>query len=66
MILKLILSTQWLILVLYGIVGALFAYCVSLLMTSPLAAFAAVAGYQIIMFIVSKYKDLSRLLLICV
>ena len=66
MILKLILSTQWLILVLYGIVGALFAYCVSLLMTSPLAAFAAVAGYQIIMFIVSKYQDLSGLLLICV
>ncbi len=39
--------------VLYGIVGALFSYCVSLAVTSPLAAFAAVAGYQVIMFVVS-------------
>lgn len=38
--------------ILYGIAGALFAYCVSLLVTSPLAAFAAVAGYQIVMFVV--------------
>ncbi|PFH49786.1 hypothetical protein AMATHDRAFT_4551 [Amanita thiersii Skay4041] len=41
----------WLILVLYGITGALFAYCVSLVVASPLAAFATVAGYQIIMFV---------------
>lgn len=41
----------WVVLVLYGITGALFAYCVSLIMTSPLASFAAVAGYQIVMFI---------------
>ncbi|KAK7686529.1 hypothetical protein QCA50_010128 [Cerrena zonata] len=41
----------WVVLVLYGIVGALFSYCVSLAVTSPLAAFAACAGYQIIMFI---------------
>ncbi|KAH7911590.1 P-loop containing nucleoside triphosphate hydrolase protein [Hygrophoropsis aurantiaca] len=41
----------WFILVQYGIVGALFAYCVSLFMPSPLAAFAAVAGYQIIMYL---------------
>ncbi|KAH7911599.1 hypothetical protein BJ138DRAFT_1062831 [Hygrophoropsis aurantiaca] len=41
----------WFILVQYGIVGALFAYCVSLFMTSPLASFAAVAGYQIVMYI---------------
>ncbi|KAF8640810.1 hypothetical protein AX17_000459 [Amanita inopinata Kibby_2008] len=41
----------WLILVLYGIAGALFAYCVSLLVSSPLAAFAVVAGYQIIIFL---------------
>jgi hypothetical protein len=47
-------SSQWLVLVLYGITGALFAYCVSLIMTSPLAAFAAVAGYQIVMFIVNQ------------
>lgn len=39
--------------VLYGVTGALFAYCVSLAMTTPLAAFAAVAGYQVVMFIVS-------------
>ncbi|KAG1886233.1 hypothetical protein F4604DRAFT_1675882 [Suillus subluteus] len=41
----------WLVLVLYGIVGALFAYCVSLFMSSPLSSFAAVAGYQIVMYI---------------
>jgi ATP-binding cassette subfamily A (ABC1) protein 3 len=44
---------QWVVLVLYGIVGALFAYCISLFMSSPLTSFAAVAGYQIIMYIVS-------------
>lgn len=41
--------------VLYGIAGTLFAYCASLLVTSPLAAFAAVAGYQIVMFLVCFY-----------
>ncbi|OCH92960.1 P-loop containing nucleoside triphosphate hydrolase protein [Obba rivulosa] len=41
----------WVVLVLYGIVGALFSYCVSLFVTSPLAAFAVTAGYQVIMFI---------------
>jgi ATP-binding cassette subfamily A (ABC1) protein 3 len=46
-------DTQWVVLVLYGIVGALFAYCVSLLFVSPLAAFAAVSGYQLVMFMVS-------------
>ena len=39
-------------LVLYGIVGALFSYCVSLAVTSPLAAFALSAGYQVVMFVV--------------
>ena len=43
---------QWVVLVLYGIAGALFSYCVSLMVASPLAAFATVAGYQFIMFIV--------------
>ncbi|EJD03513.1 P-loop containing nucleoside triphosphate hydrolase protein [Fomitiporia mediterranea MF3/22] len=43
------LGLFWVVLVLYGIVGTLFAYCVSLLTASPLAAFAAVAGYQIVM-----------------
>ncbi|KAJ7083358.1 hypothetical protein B0H15DRAFT_422992 [Mycena belliarum] len=41
----------WLVMVLYGIAGTLFAYCVSLVVVSPLAAFAAVAGYQIVMFL---------------
>jgi ATP-binding cassette subfamily A (ABC1) protein 3 len=45
---------QWLILVLYGITGALFAYVVSLITSSPLAAFAIAAAYQIIMFTVSN------------
>lgn len=43
---------QWLVMVLYGIAGALFAYCISLAVKSPLAAFAATAGYQIIYFLV--------------
>ncbi|KLO20603.1 P-loop containing nucleoside triphosphate hydrolase protein [Schizopora paradoxa] len=42
----------WLVLTLYGIAGALFSYCVSLVAQSPLAAFAIVAGYQVIMFII--------------
>ncbi|RPD82722.1 P-loop containing nucleoside triphosphate hydrolase protein [Lentinus tigrinus ALCF2SS1-7] len=41
----------WVVLVLYGIVGALFSYCVSLAVASPLAAFALSAGYQVIMFV---------------
>ncbi|KAJ7606783.1 hypothetical protein FB45DRAFT_847352 [Roridomyces roridus] len=45
------LGFLWLVMVLYGIAGTLFAYCMSLLVASPLAAFAAVAGYQIIMFL---------------
>jgi hypothetical protein len=38
--------------VLYGIAAALFAYCISLAVNSPLAAFATVAGYQFIVFVV--------------
>ncbi|GLB43544.1 putative ABC-2 family transporter protein [Lyophyllum shimeji] len=45
------LGFLWFVMVLYGITGALFAYCVSLLVASPLAAFATVAGYQVIMFV---------------
>nr|VWP02214.1 Beta-galactosidase [Ganoderma boninense] len=41
----------WVVLVLYGVVGALFSYCVSLIVASPLAAFALSAGYQVIMFV---------------
>ena len=47
------------VLVLYGIVGALFSYCVSLVVTSPLAAFAMSAGYQVIMFVVSHGDHLE-------
>jgi len=54
-----LISLQWLIMILYGIAAALFAYCVSLMVASPLAAFAVVAGYQFIIFTVchssSKY-----------
>lgn len=39
---------------LYGVVGALFSYCVSLVVASPLAAFALSAGYQAVMFLVSS------------
>ncbi|KAL0954635.1 hypothetical protein HGRIS_003590 [Hohenbuehelia grisea] len=46
------LGFLWFIMTLYGIAATLFAYCVSLLMASPLAAFAAVAGYQIVAFLV--------------
>ncbi|THH01206.1 hypothetical protein EW026_g1452 [Hermanssonia centrifuga] len=45
------LGLFWLVLVLYGMVGALFSYCISLVVSSPLAAFAASAGYQVIMFV---------------
>ncbi|EIN14277.1 hypothetical protein PUNSTDRAFT_96008 [Punctularia strigosozonata HHB-11173 SS5] len=41
----------WVVLVLYGIAGTLFAYCTSLFVATPLASFAVMAGYQIIMFI---------------
>ncbi|VDB86266.1 unnamed protein product [Peniophora sp. CBMAI 1063] len=44
------LGFVWIILTLYGVAGALFAYVVSLITSSPLAAFAIAAGYQIIMF----------------
>ncbi|KAH9934058.1 P-loop containing nucleoside triphosphate hydrolase protein [Epithele typhae] len=45
------LGLFWVVLVLYGIVGALFSYCVSLIVASPLAAFALAAGYQVVMFV---------------
>ncbi|KAJ3739785.1 hypothetical protein DFH05DRAFT_1530053 [Lentinula detonsa] len=45
------LGLFWVVLVLYGIASTLFAYCMSLVVSSPLAAFAAVAGYQVIMFL---------------
>ncbi|KAJ6479217.1 hypothetical protein C8R47DRAFT_1019314, partial [Mycena vitilis] len=65
----------WLVMVLYGIAGTLFAYGASLVVSSPLAAFAAVAGYQIVMFLLyiagylliltyAKTSDANRLITI--
>ena len=51
--------------VLHGIASALFAYCVSLVVSSPLAAFAAAAGYQFIAFLVRMATVLLRLPLMC-
>ncbi|KAJ3513241.1 hypothetical protein NLJ89_g3058 [Agrocybe chaxingu] len=45
------LGFLWFIMVQYGITGALFAYCISLFASSPLAAFAIVAGYQFVVSI---------------
>lgn len=69
------LGEMWVIMVLYGITGALFSYCVSLAVPSPLAAFAAVAGYQVIIFVLylagyllvltyAKTSDAPRLMVI--
>ncbi|OSD01185.1 P-loop containing nucleoside triphosphate hydrolase protein [Trametes coccinea BRFM310] len=44
------LGYLWLVMVLYGFTGTLFAYCFSLFITSPLTAFAAVAAYQVVIF----------------
>jgi len=46
--------------ILYGITATLFSYCLSLMAASPLAAFAIVAGYQFIMFVVSKYDPVKH------
>jgi ATP-binding cassette, subfamily A (ABC1), member 3 len=50
---KMLIGVQWLVMVLYGMAATLFAYCVSLVVSSPLAAFAATAGVQIVLFIVN-------------
>ncbi|KZP00844.1 P-loop containing nucleoside triphosphate hydrolase protein [Calocera viscosa TUFC12733] len=41
----------WVVLTLYGMASALFSFCVSMFITSGLAAFALVAGYQVILFL---------------
>ena len=48
---------QWVVLILYGFAGALFSYCISLIVTSPLAAFAAAAGYQFVISVVSLFDQ---------
>lgn len=45
------LGLFFLVMVLYGIASTLFAYCVSLMVSTPLAAFAAVTAYEILMFV---------------
>ncbi|KAK0481451.1 hypothetical protein IW261DRAFT_1075379 [Armillaria novae-zelandiae] len=45
------LGLLFLVMVLYGIASTLFAYCVSLVVSTPLAAFAAVTAYEIVMFV---------------
>ncbi|TRM70462.1 P-loop containing nucleoside triphosphate hydrolase protein [Schizophyllum amplum] len=40
-----------LVMFLYGLAATLFSYCISLMVASPLAAFAVSAGYQVIMFV---------------
>jgi len=50
---------QWFIMTLYGFVAALFAYVVAIITRSPLASFALIAGYQILMFIVSAIQNLN-------
>ncbi len=47
-------NLQWIVFVLYGITATLFSYCLSLMVSSALAAFALVAGYQFIMLVVSN------------
>jgi hypothetical protein len=45
--------------VLYGVAATLFAYCVSLVVDSPLAAFAATAGVEIVLFIVGTLHSVD-------
>ncbi|KAF8808210.1 P-loop containing nucleoside triphosphate hydrolase protein [Phlegmacium glaucopus] len=55
------LGFLWVVFVLYGFAGALFSYCVSLIVPSPLAAFATAAGYQ---FLISVLYLASPLLVV--
>jgi hypothetical protein len=52
--------------ILYGIVAALFAYCVALIFRTPLAAFAAVAGFQAVMFMVCRMQSFPEFLILMV
>lgn len=45
---------------LYGITSALLAYCASIWMKSPLTAFATVAGYQLVVFLVSACESAPK------
>jgi hypothetical protein len=57
---------QWFVMVLYGYTSTLFAYCISRITASGLAAFSICAGYQVIMFVVhTSVLSMSYLLLTC-
>lgn len=49
-------ASQWLVLLLYGISATLFSYCISLLVKTPLAAFAATAAFQAVFFLVCTVR----------
>ncbi|GBE77297.1 hypothetical protein SCP_0101700 [Sparassis crispa] len=55
------LGFLWLVFVLYGIAAVLFSYCTSLLVASPLAAFALSAGYQVVAFLLYFAANLLSL-----
>ncbi|KAG8700285.1 hypothetical protein FRC11_013061, partial [Ceratobasidium sp. 423] len=42
------LGVLWVVMVLYGVAGALFAYVISTFVNSPLAAFAVAGGYNVV------------------
>jgi len=52
--LNLKVNLQWFVMVLYAVSGTLFAYALSLTVSSPLAAFAISAIYQFLCFVVSR------------
>ena len=55
-------SFQWFVMVLYGYTSTLFAYCISRISSSGLAAFSICAGYQVVMFMArTSILSLTRL-----
>jgi len=50
LVLRIYRGFQWFVMVLYGYTSTLFAYCISRISSSGLAAFSILAGYQVIMF----------------
>ncbi|KAH6912539.1 nod factor export ATP-binding protein I [Coprinopsis sp. MPI-PUGE-AT-0042] len=57
------LGLLWLVMTLYGITSALLAYCASIWMESPLKAFATVAAYQFVIFLLYLIGNLLAFLL---
>ena len=50
------LGYLWLVMVLYGFTGTLFAYVATIVIKSPIAAFASVAAYQVVVLGVSRAR----------